>query len=282
MLRLFISLVAALACLAAASAASAADMPVKAPVIKGPVAAAPNWTGFYIGANAGGGWGNRSVNFTSNDPVSAFLTIDSILPPLSFKTSGALGGLQFGYNWQFNRNWLVGVEADFDWSGIKGSVSKTFSLPGGGPSVTSAVDEQVKWLGTVRARLGYLAADNLLAYVTGGFAYARVDHSGSYVNNSGAGILGVLGGFGFFCAGGATCFNGSSSNIATGWTAGGGLEYAVWKSLSVKAEYLYVSLDGKSATEIAPPFGIFLPVSFNTNFSRNNLNIARVGVNYRF
>jgi outer membrane immunogenic protein len=50
--------------------------------------------------------------------------------PESFSSSGALGGLQLGYNWQFNRNWRVGLETDFDWSEMKGSGSSTGSIFG--------------------------------------------------------------------------------------------------------------------------------------------------------
>jgi outer membrane immunogenic protein len=242
-----------------------------------------SWTGFYIGANVGGGWGSRDVDYTGNDPASAVLTTNGVVIPQSFNTSGALGGLQLGYNWQFNRNWLIGFETDFDWSNMKGSTANTFTLPNGGPLVTEAVDERIKWFGTVRARLGYLPTDNLLAYVAGGFAYGRVDHSGSWVNNSPIGIVGSLGGFSLSCGGpGQTCFAGSSSHTATGWTVGGGLEYAFWQRWTVKAEYLYVSLESTSVTESALTFAAgTLPTSYNANF-RTNFNVARGGVNYRF
>ena len=105
--------------------ALAADMAVKAP--PSPVAApAYSWTGFYVGANIGYGWGQQDVTYTPNDIVShGLITIPTeglgVFFPTSFSNSGAVGGFQFGYNWQFQRNWLVGLETDFDWSGIKGS-----------------------------------------------------------------------------------------------------------------------------------------------------------------
>jgi outer membrane immunogenic protein len=99
----------------------AADIPVKTP----PPAPVPaySWTGFYIGGNVGGGWDKRDINFSPNDPlaVTLFTLGSGAPPPTSFTSSGALGGLQLGYNWQFNRNWLFGLETDLDWSGIKGS-----------------------------------------------------------------------------------------------------------------------------------------------------------------
>jgi len=283
MQRLSVILIAAVSSVALVQIASAADLPAKAPVYKTPVAVAPSWTGFYIGANVGGGWGNQSVNYAANDLTAAFLFFLGAPPPASFTTSGALAGLQLGYNWQFAGNWLAGLEADFDWSGIKGS-----GLSGGAGVIapfTSTVEEKLNWLGTVRARLGYLPADNLLAFVTGGFAYGRVEYTGNYnvgapTFNSGV-VLGSP--YTFSCAANATCFSGSSGTTATGWTVGGGLEYALAQSWTVKAEYMYVSLGAKSVTETAlAVLGSTPPASFNANFGRTNLNIARVGLNYRF
>jgi len=272
----------------------AADLPVKAPPT--PVAAVPSWTGFYVGANVGGGWGDHSIDYSPNDPNTATLFNPPATPPgggkppsASITSSGALGGVQLGYNWQFTRNWVTGFETDFDWSGLKGSGSSSGTVVGAFPGLglnpfTASVNESVKWFGTARARLGYLPTDNLLIYGTGGFAYGRVDRSGSYVNTSGSafGILAVNG-FSFFCATGATCFAGSSSSVAAGWTAGGGLEYALSRNLSLKGEYLYVSLDSKSLTEAAQAVITAgdKPSSFNAN-GRTSFNVARIGLNYRF
>jgi outer membrane immunogenic protein len=267
-----------------ASSAQAADMPVKAPLPP-----ASNWTGFYFGANVGGGWGKQSVNYTPNDPNSAelFTAANGGGPPsTSFSSSGALGGLQAGYNWQADRNWLVGVETDFDWSGMKGSGLSSYlvfptslMLP-----AVSPIDEQTLWFGTVRGRFGYLPTQNLLGYFTGGFAYGRIQHTGSYINTS-ATPFGV--GAGAQCNSNVPCFAGSSSSTAVGWTVGGGLEYALSQRVSIKAEYLYVNLGATSLTETALglPFGIApgSPLSsLNANFDRTNFNVVRVGSNFRF
>jgi len=251
-------------------------------------AAAPvnNWTGFYIGVNGGGGWGSRSVSFSPNDPMTTafFTTLTGAPPSTSFTSSGALGGFQLGYDWQFNRNWLVGLETDFDWSGINGSGSSQGSVTGIYP-FTSTIDEHIKWFGTLRVRLGYFPMDNLLTYVTGGFAYGRVEHSGSYVNNAIFGYaLPSSGGYSFDCFSSSTCFAGASSSVATGWTAGAGLEYALLKNLSLKAEYLYVSLEDKSLTETALKVLVAgtSPLSFNVNYDRTSISVARIGLNYRF
>jgi len=269
--------------LGAIGSAQAADMAVKAPIVS-----VYNWTGWYLGANIGGGWGNRSVDYSANDPASAALFAPGVAsgapPSASFNSSGVLGGVQLGYNWQVNPKWVVGVETDFNGSGIKGSGTTNPLLLA--PLFAATAAENVRWFGTVRGRLGYLPTERLLAYVTGGFAYGRVDHTASYINNS---IIpfGIVGGaFSFTCNVTATCFTGASSSINTGWTAGTGFEYALLDNLILKAEYMYVSMGGNSVTEAALVVNVNAPgstlSSFNAGFGRTNFNVVRTGLNYRF
>jgi outer membrane immunogenic protein len=138
--------------------------------------------------------------------------------------------------------------------------------------------------------LGWLPFDNLLVYGTGGFAYGRVERTGNFTLVPGpGGLTGVgqkFGAFSYDCGIGVAnpCFAGSSGDTATGWTAGGGLEWAFLPNWSLKGEYLFVSLHNDSLTETAQavlnPGDI--PASFNANFSRANYNIVRVGLNYQF
>jgi outer membrane immunogenic protein len=198
----------------------AADMALKAP--PAPVATASSWTGFYVGGNVGGGWGSRNVNYSPNDPITVLFFPPPIAlapPQTSFTSSGAVGGPQLGYNWQLNRNWVVGLETDFDWSGMKGSGSVSGTAVGPGPTFfpfTNTMTERVDWFGTVRARLGYLPTNNLLTYFTGGFAYGRIHDSGNDVFAIGI-LSGGPGPTGFTCvAAGAPCFSGSSTTTGTG------------------------------------------------------------------
>ena len=264
--------------------ANAADLPVK--VKPPPIVTVPaySWTGFYFGANIGGGWSNKDVDYVPNDPLSTifFYTNNSAPPPASASNSGLIGGLQLGYNWQLSPAWLIGVEADFDWTGVKGSTSTGGTSFAGVLSFSNAVEQKVKWFGTVRGRLGYLPAPNLLAFVTGGFAYGRVEQSGAYTTN--AVVIGFLPPFSFLCSPNVPCFAGSSSHTAYGWTVGGGLEYALWQHWTIRGEYLYISLGNQSVTETATAVAAAgaTPSSFNANFGRTNLNIARVALSYRF
>jgi outer membrane immunogenic protein len=146
MFRKFI--LGAVGALSIAGAAAAADMPVKAaPVF--------NWTGFYVGVHGG---------YADGDATLTGIGV--------FGIDGGFGGAQIGYNWQFNRNWVFGIEADISGGDINGAVSAV---------VTTGVDV----MGTVRARLG-AAFNNVLVYGTGGIAWARGDVSagGVSVNNT--------------------------------------------------------------------------------------------------
>ena len=194
---------------------------------------------------------------------------------------------QLGYNWQLNRNWVVGLETDFDWSGMKGSGSVSGTAVGPGPTFfpfTNTMTERVDWFGTVRARLGYLPTNNLLTYFTGGFAYGRIHDSGNDVFAIGI-LSGGPGPTGFTCvAAGAPCFSGSSTTTGTGWTVGAGFEYMFVKNWSVKGEYLYVNLGSHSLTQtaVAVTAPATIPSSFNANYSTTAFNIARFGLNYHF
>ena len=90
--------------------AGAVDLPVPPP----PVAIAPQWTGFYVGLNAGGGFGDANNDF-------GFASVDLPL-------KGAIGGGQVGYNWQTGPM-VLGLETDFQGSSVKGNISAPCIAP---------------------------------------------------------------------------------------------------------------------------------------------------------
>jgi len=140
----------ALGALVAAQCAAAADLSL-APLYKAPpaeVSQAFSWTGFYLGANAGGGWG-RSWWSANAVPVDV---------------SGAQAGGTAGYNWQFG-NTVFGLEGDMDWSNLKGANTST--------GCTAGCTANDNWLSTVRGRVGY-AFGGVMPYVTGGLAVGDI------------------------------------------------------------------------------------------------------------
>ena len=193
----------ALAVMAATSVASAADMAPRYAKAPPAVVEVWNWTGFYIGGNAGYSWGRGSTD------VSFFNTLTGapIVPPAGsllgagYDMNGAIAGGQIGYNWQ-SSNWVFGLEADAQWSDEKGRggfncaataiggvclPGLTF-LPAGVTGTSVAVDTHLEWFGTVRGRVGVLATPRVLFYGTGGLAYGSFKTTGALVGATPAGL----------------------------------------------------------------------------------------------
>jgi outer membrane immunogenic protein len=272
----------------AAVPAFGADMAVKSPPMAAP-APAFSWTGFYVGGNAGYGWQDPTVSYAANDFTAFGVTCGgafggTCVPPASFNVGGALGGIQSGYNWQFNRQWVAGIEADFDWSGIKGAGTSNFTLGGATPGALSSFigSEDINWFGTIRGRLGWLPTNSILVYGTGGFAYGHVDLNATLNSTVGANA-GVANGFGYQCDTGANCFVGRTSQTLDGWTAGAGAEYAISSNVTLKVEYLYINLGRAAAVNsVALDGRAVTPSSFTANFSTVSFNVIRVGANWKF
>ncbi|GGF52275.1 membrane protein [Azorhizobium oxalatiphilum] len=232
MKRLLLSSAIAMAIVAPASAADLATRyPVKAPVVA--VAPVFSWTGFYIGANAGFGGGDK--NYTFSD-----------LSTSSSNASGFIAGGQIGYNFQFANNVVLGLETDIQWSGIESDVTSASA-----GSVTS-LNNSLDYYGTVRARLGY-AFDRVLPYVTGGFAYGKTKTEAAALDATGLSYL-------------------DGSETKTGWTVGGGIEYALTNNWTIKTEYNYVDLGDSD-------FGNILTGGGTVD---NKFHTVRAGVNYKF
>ena len=116
----------AVASLALAGSAVAADMPVKAPIDKAPPPVQSHWTGFYIGANGGAGWGQSCWTLLGSVPPAGPVQDEGC-----HDLSGGLFGAQAGFNWQVG-NWVLGVEGQGDWTRLTGTTvlpSETFLSP---------------------------------------------------------------------------------------------------------------------------------------------------------
>lgn len=261
-----------------ATSASAADMPGSSNAVP---QGSSSWTGFYIGANAGYGFSdNSAAAYTANDQNAALSTCGSegCVPasPLSFK-GGMVGG-QVGYNYQFNERWLAGIEADYDFSNLRGSGNSTFLLDSAGPA-TATTNISVDSFGSVRGRIGYLPNNSLLIYGTGGLAFGRVSTNATMSADGGF----MRFGYGYFCDRSMpNCFIGTSSRISVGWTAGAGTEFALTDHFTAKFEYTYVDLGStKGLAAVATNSLGFAPSSFAVDMA-TRFNVVRVGLNYHF
>ena len=268
--------IAALTALGAV-AAQAADLPTRkeapAPVFVPPPF---TWTGFYVGLNAGGIWPSGSRNATLFDPNAGtdggFLNA-GFPGGLGSQSAGFIGGGQAGYNWQTGA-FVLGIETDFDGTTTSRSVNVVGAPlvdPTGvltGDTLDVHAKANLTWLGTTRARVGFVATpDNrLMIYATGGIAYGGGNSN-----------------FSVFDATEGAFWSGNPSSTRVGWTIGGGVEYAITNNITIKGEYLYADLGSHSfnaipnaaASEFFP--GVLISGKFDYNAS-----IFRAGVNYKF
>jgi len=295
---------------AASGLALAADMAVKAPPAPMP-APVYNWTGWYVGVNAGASFGNAKTDFNvtpvgvqaastpfPSSPLGpGFAGFDREYP------SGFIGGGQIGYNWRVSPIWVVGLEADFQGALERDSanLSSSFNFPlfgfVGNPVTTETVvtdyTTKIDWFGTVRARLGYVWGNgNVMSYLTGGLAYGEVKINGT---NTAAGTVAgdtfsVSQAFGH-------------SHVNTGWVVGYGTEGVIdfWgaRNWTWKIEGLYMDLGHLDATGVTTGASItgfscstgvpnFIPVPCLatggqvTTHSHFTDGILRAGLNYKF
>ncbi|MBV8105186.1 MAG: porin family protein [Hyphomicrobiales bacterium] len=226
------------------------------------------WSGPYAGLNLGYGGGNFKYPYSGTtdaagtNPVSGHFRQDS---------SGVLGGVTLGYNYETRDGFVAGLETDIDASDLSGKTGFA-EFPGTGTSYDGDFSSRINYLGTVRARVGHAMLNNrIVPYVTGGFAYGGVRTASNW--NCSA------------------CFNGGPGNASfvspnqmqTGWTVGGGAEYALNRHLSMKVEYLYVNLgdstlNGTGGTIGGPGFNLY-----NASVDEKaTANVVRVGLNWRF
>jgi outer membrane immunogenic protein len=249
MRRCFGMAVALVISLGMGGAAWAADMAVKArPPAPIPVAVY-NWTGFYVGLNAGGDWFDKDWAI----PLTPFNIAGGCpgcpRPAGSHTGNSWLAGGQVGFNYQIDRV-VLGVEAQADWTDLRGSNSNLL-VPGllFNNSKTDAI-------GTIAARLGYTWGPALL-YVKGGGAWA---HDTFWTSTAVNPVVQTL------------------SDTRWGWMAGVGAEYAFAGNWSVKVEYDHLDF-GRHREELVCIAGCFQGFDYDV---RQTVDLVKVGVNYRF
>jgi outer membrane immunogenic protein len=249
---------AALASLVAGSAL-AADLPVKS---KAPVPVY-SWTGCYGGVNIGATYWQSDLNWTPNPlgfTAASIADITSAIGP--HRGAGVIAGGEVGCNYQTGVT-VWGFEGDFNYTGVDQTQNTQTAV------FNDAITERVRsnWLSTLRGRAGYsnygyTSFGPWMFYLTAGVAFANLQFQDTI----------------FFPPSGTT--NTASSNqTKTGWTAGAGLEWAMFGNWTMKVEYLYVDFGSVSYTSTNN--GAF-PLATILHDHRFNEQIARFGWNYRF
>jgi outer membrane immunogenic protein len=201
--------------------ATAADLGRRVAPAPAPVVAPPlfSWAGCYLGGHVGGVWPQHDATLA----VATFPNVTVIGVGNGFDNgdddASFIGGGQVGCQWQ-SASWVFGVEADFSGTDINrtfvaGPLVRSPFLPG------DALNFQNDWESSVRGRLGW-AWDRWMIYATGGVAWANIETT-------------------FFPIDSPFAF--SDSRTLTGWTIGGGVEYAFWQNVSFGLEYRFSSYD---------------------------------------
>ncbi len=214
-----------------------------------------NWAGPYLGLNMGAGpmTASNGNNMWYADPLNGGVTRNA---NWNYSGGGFIFGGQGGYNHMIASNVLLGAETDIQ--------ATTLGSGGNGPAYAYLLNlnpntgvgyvpgvrngaTNIQWYGTVRGRAGYTIMPDLLAYGTGGFAYAQAQQGQGH----------------------------QVVNLQTGWTAGAGMEWMFKTGWSAKAEYLYTAVQGGS-TGIGNNFG----VAINSATNGTQWSTIRAGANY--
>jgi outer membrane immunogenic protein len=252
--------------------AAAADLPVKARPM--PYVADP-WVGFYAGGNIGYSWGRTDAettvgSFVQPDPF--IFTFPGGSTSTDLKPNGIVGGLQAGYILRIAAQWLAGVEADFQWTGQKGSGLGHFSAFTSDCTSsdcayrnTTDVTAKLSWFGTVRGTVGY-EVYGLWFYGTFGVAYGKVSVSGAnslvLIDNVTASVVGNY----------TTLVSFSKTKV--GLAGGAGIAGLIGTTgMTWKLEYLHIDLGsiGSASFNGVPAVAV--------NIGNFTDDIVRIGVN---
>lgn len=235
-------------CALAASPVFAADLAAR-PYTKAPPAVVTtinDWSGFYVGFNAGGGSASdRWTRLTNGGvPVNAALANEG-----TTNGGGAAVGGQIGYRYQM-QNWVFGVEAQGDWASFKGQRVNLIT-----PTLTDR--SRLNGFGLFTGQVGYTWIPNLLAYIKGGAAVVG-DRYDTFTTNTGVMLD-------------------RANSTRWGGTVGAGLEYMFAPNWSVGVEYDHLFMGTKNLT-----FVNAAGIPLMTRSIKEDVDIGLLRVNYKF
>lgn len=208
-----------------------------------------SWTGFYLGVNAGYGWGRYRVSNTAEGNADAF---DEGFPGSAYRLSpdGFIGGVHGGFNWQIN-SIVLGIEGDVSFANSNDSVTLLTVPPDDFARVRLGTH------GTIAARLG-LAAGRWMPYLKGGLAFGDIKaNAGDIID--GTNLIDLAD-------------ETRRSVTRTGYVIGGGLEYALTDRWLLKAEYNFIDL------------GTFKSGNLNGDVFKHEMetHTVKAGISYKF
>jgi len=233
--------------------------------MKAPRMAPPpsSWTGFYVGGDAGAAWFSESATW---NPLPDPATFGAFPNSANDRGVAFLGGAHAGYDYQVMPDWVVGLEGDWTWTKAGGTATQPWITDPGLVAVSGAesvISAKLDWLASARGRIGYLVTPDIMAYATGGAAWAKINYS-AVSTDSGIGYSATT----------------SSSSTQTGYAVGGGLEWTMTDNWTVRAEYLYYQFNkGPNVVAQAPGFAA---APSNFVWGNANISVARAGISYKF
>jgi outer membrane immunogenic protein len=266
--------------IAVAASANAADLPLPAPVI----AAAPSWTGPYVGAGLGFRSSNTTANITSATFVGAFGPVNLLAgciagPPCAlgepFNGTSFRFAPYLGYDWQIAPRWVVGLEGDVGIGNQATSQNGGFyptpsGLFGGNPDSFAV---KTTWDASARVRAGYLVDPTILLYVTGGPAWLHIESTSNCNTSPGGGCA--------FGIPGPSAITDATTRL--GGTVGAGIEAMLWANWMVRFEYRYANFGTISNTDLRTCPGCVPPFSQTVGYNvKVQTNTATFGLAYKF
>ena len=238
--------------IAAAQAAYAADMSVAARYTPPMRPACAQFGGWNIGIN--GGWASLDSRWVDRDAWVDNFSTDWALGTVSNQHGGATVGGQLGYLWQAGCT-VYGFEVDADWADLDRTGVYDSS---GGTGTALTLKNDLQWYGSLRGRTG-LIVDNLLLYVTGGLAYAKIDNTWTITDPNNP----------------TQTF--AAKDNRWGGVLGVGAEWAFNANWSARTEFLYYIFKEVQTSGVTVSNG--QPVSFD---SQDSMWVTRFALNYRF
>jgi outer membrane immunogenic protein len=251
-MKKFLLATVGLTALGIAAPASAADLAAR-PYTKAPppMVAIYDWSGFYIGANGGGGWSDKCWDVTNfRGPVARGEGCHD--------ASGGVVGGQVGYRWQA-ASWVFGLEAQGDWADLKASNVSLFV-----PNWTN--NSKIEAFGLFTGQVGY-AWNNVLWYVKGGAAVTDDKYHGTVTTTPTPGVL----------------FD-SASETRWGGVVGTGLEFGFAPNWSIAVEYDHLFMGHRDVTFTSAGVLANIPAgaAFRTDSIRQDVDMVTARINFRF